>query len=62
MNRATLVMGLFCAASMFAQTPITFQYAYDDTGQLIKVVDSTGIAIDYFYDAVGNMLAIKPAR
>jgi len=42
-----------------AQTPLTFQYFYDDTGQLIKVVDSTGIVIEYVYDPVGNILEIK---
>jgi YD repeat-containing protein len=41
------------------QQPITFQYFYDDLGQLIKVVDSTGIVIEYVYDAVGNILEIK---
>jgi YD repeat-containing protein len=47
------------SAVLLAQAPITFQYFYDDTGQLIKVVDSTGIVIDYVYDAVGNMTQIK---
>jgi YD repeat-containing protein len=35
------------------------QYFYDDLGQLIKVIDSTGIAIEYVDDPVGNILEIK---
>src|SRR5438046_930620 len=42
-----------------AQAPITFSYFYDDLGQLKKVVDSTGIMVDYVYDAVGNILEVK---
>ena len=38
---------------------MTFQYLYDDIGQLTKVVDSTGIVIEYIYDAVGNMLEVR---
>ena len=47
------------ALALVAQGPMTFQYFYDDTGQLIKVVDSTGVVIEYVYDAVGNMLEVK---
>ena len=43
----------------FAQTPITFQYSYDETGQLIRAVDSTGIVIEYVYDAVGNAVEVR---
>ena len=39
MTRAILVAFLFCTTSSFAQTPITFQYIYDEIGQLIKVVE-----------------------
>lgn len=53
------LLGSCLAADSFAQAPITFQYFYDDTGQLVKVVDSTGVAIDYVYDAVGNMLEVR---
>jgi YD repeat-containing protein len=49
---------LFTQAA-FGQTPVTFNYYYDDTGQLVKVIDSTGVVIEYVYDAVGNMLEIK---
>ena len=39
--------------------PITFQYFYDELGQLVKVVDSTGNVVEYVYDEVGNLLEIK---
>ena len=42
-----------------AQTPITFNYVYDEAGQLVKVIDSTGIVVQYVYDEVGNMLELR---
>ena len=42
-----------------AQTPITFQYIYDDLNQLTKVIDSTGVVIEYVYDPVGNIIQIN---
>jgi YD repeat-containing protein len=57
--RMRLVFLTFFAATLLAQAPITFQYVYDDTGQLIKAVDSTGVVIEYVYDPVGNILQIK---
>jgi len=53
-----VIMSL-CAVTLSAQSPITFRYFYDDTGQLTKVVDSTGVVIEYLYDPVGNMVEIK---
>src|SRR2546425_5279340 len=53
------LLTLGAAVPSFTQVPITFQYFYDDTGQLMKVVDSTGVVVDYVYDAVGNMLEVK---
>ena len=50
---------VWSAADLAAQTPITFRYFYDETGQLTRVVDSTGVALEYVYDAVGNILEIK---
>jgi YD repeat-containing protein len=46
-------------ATVQAQSNIAFQYFYDDFGQLVKVIDSTGTVIEYVYDPVGNMLQIK---
>jgi len=57
--RLRLTILILCAAILLAQVPITFQYFYDDTGQLTKVVDSTGVVIEYVYDPVGNMLEIR---
>jgi YD repeat-containing protein len=56
---ALLLLTLARPSSLVAQSNITFQYFYDDLGQLIKVVDSTGVFIDYVYDAVGNIVQIK---
>ncbi|MGH8551231.1 MAG: IPT/TIG domain-containing protein [Methylococcales bacterium] len=39
-----------------------FQYFYDETGQLSKVIDSTGTMIEYVYDPVGNMLEVKRSK
>jgi YD repeat-containing protein len=50
---------LFTGMALPAQQPITFQYFYDDIGELVRVVDSTGVVIEYVYDAVGNMLQIN---
>lgn len=53
------LLALALATSAFAQGTVTFQYFYDDLGQLVKVVDSTGVVIEYIYDATGNILQIK---
>src|SRR5438046_663197 len=57
-----LAFFLFTSHSLFAQTPISFQYVNDPTGQLVKAVDSTGVTIDYVYDAVGNILEIDRSK
>ncbi len=48
-----------CCTSILAQQPLSFQYFYDDLNQLARVVDSTGVAIEYVYDSVGNILQIN---
>ncbi len=53
------LLALALATPVLAQAPITFQYVYDELGQLIKVIDSTGVVIEYVYDEVGNILEIK---
>ncbi len=50
---------LAAASDVLAQQPIAFQYFYDDLNQLAKVVDSTGVVIQYVYDSVGNILQIN---
>jgi hypothetical protein len=54
-RRAWLLALLF--GPLFAQQPITFQYFYDDLNQLVRVVDSTGISIEY--DLVGPILDVN---
>jgi YD repeat-containing protein len=56
---SSLLLALTLATVAHAQAPITFQYFYDELGQLTKVVDSTGNVIEYVYDSVGNILEIK---
>ena len=56
---SSLLLALALATVAHAQAPITFQYFYDDLGQLVKVIDSTGNVIEYVYDPVGNILEIK---
>src|ERR1700694_820619 len=53
------VIFLCVSLPLAAQTNSSFQYFYDDLGQLKKVVDSTGTVIEYVYDPVGNILQIK---
>src|ERR1039458_1326296 len=57
--RLFLCSALVMCAALPAQQLITFQYFYDDLGQLVKVIDSAGNEIDYVYDAVGNQTEIK---
>jgi YD repeat-containing protein len=53
---ATLFVLLFCAANILAQSSV--QYVYDELGRLVGVIDLSGNAAAYSYDAVGNVLAI----
>ncbi len=58
-GRALAGLGLVgCGLGLWAQSPVTFQYFYDDLNQLVKVVDSTGVVIDYVYDPLGNLQKI----
>lgn len=56
---SALVLALLLAMQAHAQGQVSFQYFYDELGQLTKVVDSTGTVIEYVYDKVGNILEIK---
>src|SRR6185503_6681951 len=39
--------------------PRTFTYIYDELGQLLAVIDSSGETAVYSYDAAGNLLSIS---
>src|SRR5437879_6160058 len=63
-SRRSLMMWLWlllvvASSHAFAQGPVTYQYFYDPTGQLVRVVDSTGVSIEYVYDDAGNVTQIK---
>ena len=48
---------LLCCACAYGQ--VNMQYFYDSAGRLTLAVDSTGVAIQYVYDPVGNITAIN---
>jgi YD repeat-containing protein len=61
---STVIGGLVAAlVLLFAASPLsaqpTIQYAYDELGRLIAVVDQNGNIGVYNYDAVGNLLSIQ---
>jgi YD repeat-containing protein len=54
-----MALGLVSASLCRANTgPLT--YAYDALGRLVAVVDGSGNAAVYKYDAAGNLLSITP--
>ncbi len=53
-----LAVALCVTRAAWAQPP-PVQYAYDELGQLVAVVDQDGNAAIYVYDAVGNILSIR---
>lgn len=60
MSNAMVGFGLlFMAVQAQSQQPMTFQYFYDDLNQLVKVLDSSGVLLEYVYDAAGNLLQVK---
>ena len=50
---------LVVAQALFAQSPVSFRYFYDDANELFRVVDSTGTMIEYVYDPAGNIIQIN---
>jgi YD repeat-containing protein len=59
---STVVAFLVCVASLAgvaSAQPYPVQYAYDELGRLVAVVDQDGNAALYAYDAVGNILSIQ---
>jgi len=49
----------FAIDSTFAQTSAEIRHLYDDLNRLIAVIDASGNAVAYDYDAVGNVIAIR---
>jgi len=62
-NYILIITGFFILSLFFIATApvfaITFQYVYDDTGQLVKVIDSDRNVVEYVYDELGNRLEVK---
>ena len=54
----SLLIQFFLINMVFA-TSIEFQYIYDDTGQLVKVIDSDHNLVEYIYNETGNRTEIK---
>ena len=54
-----LVAVALCVARAASAEQSPVQYAYDELGQLVAVVDQDGNAAIYVYDAVGNILSIQ---
>src|ERR1035438_8562756 len=50
---------LFWLTSCFGQTPVTFRYFYYASGELFRVIDSTGTLIEYIIDPAGNVTQIN---
>jgi 6-phosphogluconolactonase len=54
----SVIILMVCGSGLHAQSNAPIQYGYDDLGRLIKVVDQSGNAATYTYDAVGNIVRI----
>src|SRR5438309_2030903 len=59
LRAAVLIFAFLSAAQLLGQSSVSLQYLYNDRNQLSKVVDSTGIVIEYIYDPVGNILQVN---
>lgn len=54
---AFVSLGILAASSALnAQAPITYTYVHDAAGRLIRAVDSTGVSVQYNWDAAGNLI------
>lgn len=58
-RRFAVLLILSGVEALFAQSPTTFRYLYDDAGQLYRVLDSTGTLIEYTYDPSGNITKVS---
>ena len=56
-----VALSLASRADVAAAQSSAIQYAYDELGRLVAVVDPQGNAAIYVYDAVGNVLSIQRA-
>src|SRR5712691_7989364 len=56
-----LSLALMAHATLAAAQSPAIQYAYDELGRLVAVVDQQGSAAIYVYDAAGNVLSIQRA-
>jgi YD repeat-containing protein len=54
-----LWLGLASGVAVASAEPLAVQYAHDELGRLVAVVDPDGNAAIYAYDAVGNLLSIR---
>jgi YD repeat-containing protein len=54
-----LAVCVVSSVAVASAQPPAVQYAYDQLGRLVAVVDQDGNAAIYSYDAVGNMLSIQ---
>jgi YD repeat-containing protein len=52
-------LALVAHATLAAAQSPAIQYAYDELGRLVAVVDQQGSAAIYVYDSVGNVLSIQ---
>ena len=46
-------------AHVRAQDAANYKYFYDSAGQLIRVVDFSGVSIEYVYDSAGNIVDVR---
>ena len=53
-----ICVALICAVAALRAQSQPIRYIYDELGRLVAVIDSTGAAAVYHYDAVGNLLSI----
>src|SRR5665213_4469289 len=53
--RLLLPLAWSVAFTCHAQSPVSFRYFYYDSGELFRVLDSTGTLVEYIIDPTGNI-------
>jgi large repetitive protein len=53
-----LLISIVLPVDVLGQSTTSYQYVYDNSGQLIEAVDSSGNTVTYTYDPAGNLLSI----